>query len=200
MTVQQASTTTTLTSSANPSDVGQAVTFTAEVDGVSGGAPTGTITFMSGTTTLGTGTLSPGGNGSQATLTLSTLAAGNYSIQAVYSGAANFAVSASAALPLTVLQTTNISLSVDGGNTTLASGQAVKLVANVGTTAATWATGTVTFMEGTTVLGKATLSVTSQNFSQATLITSFQTLGGHSVTAIYSGDAATPAAPPPRSP
>ena len=53
---------------------------------------------MSGTTTLGTGTLSPGGNGSQATLTLSTLAVGNYSIQAVYSGAANFAARASALL------------------------------------------------------------------------------------------------------
>ena len=41
VTVQQASTTTTLTSSANPSDVGQAVTFTAEVDGVSGGVADG---------------------------------------------------------------------------------------------------------------------------------------------------------------
>ena len=95
VTVQQASTTTTLTSSANPSDVGQAVTFTAEVDGVSGGAPTGTITFMSGTTTLGTGTLSPGGNGSQATLTLSTLPTGTDPVTAVYGGDANYGGSSS---------------------------------------------------------------------------------------------------------
>jgi len=183
------STTTALTSSADPSTFGQSIMLTATVSSGGQGTPTGTITFMSGTTTLGTGTLSPGGNGSQATLTLSTLAVGNYSIQAVYSGDVTFAASASAALPLTVLQATNISLSVVSANT-LASGQAVKLQANVGTTGATWATGTVTFMDGTTVLGTATLSVTSQNFSQATLITSFQTLGAHSVTAIYSGDAA----------
>jgi len=98
LTVQQASTTTTLTSSANPSDIGQAVTLTAEVDGASGDAPTGTITFMSGTTTLGTGTLSPGGNGSQATLTLSTLPTGSDPVIAVYGGDANYGGSSSTTL------------------------------------------------------------------------------------------------------
>ena len=98
VTVQQASTTTALTSSANPSDIGQAVTFTAEVDGASGGAPTGSITFMSGTTTLGTGTLSPGGNGSQATLTLSTLPTGTDPVVAVYGGDPNYRGSSSSTL------------------------------------------------------------------------------------------------------
>ena len=97
-TVQQASTTTTLTSSANPSDIGQAVTFTAKVDGASGGAPTGTITFLSGTTVLGTGTLSPGGNGSQATLTLSTLPTGTDPVIAVYGGDPNYGGSSSPTL------------------------------------------------------------------------------------------------------
>jgi hypothetical protein len=45
----------TLTSSQNPSNFGQAVTFTATVTGTS---PTGTVTFKDGATVLGTGTLS----------------------------------------------------------------------------------------------------------------------------------------------
>ena len=98
LTVQQATTTTTLTSGINQSDTGQAVTFTAEVDGQFGGAPTGTVTFMSGATTLGTAILSPGGNGSQATLTVSTLLPGTTAVTAVYSGDANFTTSSSTAL------------------------------------------------------------------------------------------------------
>src|SRR5262249_26089696 len=58
-TVNQASTTTTITSSASPSQFGQQVTFTATVAAVLPGAglPTGPVTFTDGATTLGTGTL-----------------------------------------------------------------------------------------------------------------------------------------------
>jgi hypothetical protein len=51
-------TTTTLVSSLNPSGLGQAVTFTATVTGLS---PTGTVTFKDGATTLGTATLNGAG-------------------------------------------------------------------------------------------------------------------------------------------
>lgn len=52
-------TTTTLTSSLNPSLVGQSVTFTATVTPNSGSvAPTGTVTFYDGATVIGTGMLS----------------------------------------------------------------------------------------------------------------------------------------------
>src|SRR5207249_367908 len=56
-TVQASSTTTTLSSSLNPSLVGQAVTFTAQVTSSSGGIPTATVTFKESGKTLGTGTL-----------------------------------------------------------------------------------------------------------------------------------------------
>src|SRR4030088_2324361 len=54
-------TTTTLSSSPNPSAYGQAVTFTAVVPSSAGSPPDGeTVSFMKGTTLLGTGTLSGG--------------------------------------------------------------------------------------------------------------------------------------------
>ncbi|TLX89212.1 MAG: hypothetical protein E6K93_06890, partial [Thaumarchaeota archaeon] len=56
-TVNQATTTTTVSSSPNPSTSGQLVTFTA---GVNSTTATGTVTFYNGTQTLGTGTLSGG--------------------------------------------------------------------------------------------------------------------------------------------
>ncbi len=73
-----------LIASLNPSSVGQAVTFTATVSGLS---PTGTVTFNDGATTLGTGPLSSG----QATLTTSALTSGTHAITAVYGGDANSA-------------------------------------------------------------------------------------------------------------
>jgi hypothetical protein len=84
---------TTLTSSANPSLVGQAVTFTATVKVIGGGGtPTGTVTFKDGTATLGTGTLNGSG---QATFTTSSLALGTHPITAVYGGDGSLAPSTS---------------------------------------------------------------------------------------------------------
>jgi hypothetical protein len=48
--------------------------------------PTGTVTFLDGTSTLGTGTLNSSGS---ATFTTSTLAAGTHQITASYGGDAN---------------------------------------------------------------------------------------------------------------
>src|SRR5262249_13019947 len=61
-TVNKASTTTTVPSSADPSVFGQTVTFTATVTPVAPGAgtPTGNVSFLDGTTTLGTTALSGG--------------------------------------------------------------------------------------------------------------------------------------------
>jgi hypothetical protein len=84
-------TTTTLSSSQNPSSVGQPVKLTAKVTGFS---PTGTVTFFDGDTMIGTGTLAAG----RATFTTFSLTVGSHSITARYSGdTMNFA-STSAAL------------------------------------------------------------------------------------------------------
>ncbi|MGA7380969.1 MAG: FG-GAP-like repeat-containing protein [Terriglobales bacterium] len=88
-------TATSLASSQNPSDFGQAVTLTAAVTAPGGGTPTGTVSFLDGTTKIGDSNL----NGSAvATLTTSTLAEGTHSITATYNGDANFGISTSPVL------------------------------------------------------------------------------------------------------
>src|SRR5258708_19006254 len=84
----KADTTTTVTSSQNPSTLGQPVTFTATVSAVApgSGTPTGTVTFLDGGSPIGTGTLS----GGVATFTTSALAQGNHTITTSYGGDGNF--------------------------------------------------------------------------------------------------------------
>jgi hypothetical protein len=78
-------TSTALTSSPNPSNLDQAVTFTATVSS-SSGTPAGKVAFKNGSATLGTVTLKNG----VATLTTSSLPAGAHTITATYSGSASF--------------------------------------------------------------------------------------------------------------
>lgn len=81
-------TTTVLSSSTQPSAIGQAVTFTATVSSPAG-TPTGSVTFSSAGTALGTAALV----GGQATVTTSALPLGSRTITADYGGGAstNFA-------------------------------------------------------------------------------------------------------------
>jgi DNA-binding beta-propeller fold protein YncE len=92
--VGQNAATTSLGSSANPSIVTTAVTFTTTTSS-SSGTPTGTVSFFDGTTLLGTATLSPTG---QASYTTAALTAGSHSITAAYSGDASFSADTSSAL------------------------------------------------------------------------------------------------------
>ncbi len=94
-------TTTTLLVSPNPSVYGQSVTFTATVmaNVLDAGTPVGTVTFVDGSTTLGTATLDAYG---QAVFTTSLLAAGRHEITAVYSGDADSVTSTSTAAIQTV--------------------------------------------------------------------------------------------------
>jgi len=98
----RASTTTTLTSSPNPSTVGQAVTLTATVRPVAPatGVPNGTVAFKDGAATIGSATL--GATGS-ASISVTTLATGSHPLTAVYSGSLDFLTSTSA----TVTQVVN---------------------------------------------------------------------------------------------
>lgn len=95
--VGKATTTTTLTSSLNPSNVGQSVTFTASVTPQFGGTVKGSVTFFDGTTALKTMALS----GGVAKFTTSTLTLGAHTITATYNGSASFTGS-SASLTQTV--------------------------------------------------------------------------------------------------
>jgi Pro-kumamolisin, activation domain/Bacterial Ig-like domain (group 3) len=68
------------------------------------------------------------------------------------------------------------------------SGVSVTFTATVTTTGANAPTGTVTFNDGTTALGTGTLSTVSGS-QVATFATSSLTVGTHSITAVYGGDA-----------
>lgn len=94
--------TTAVTSSLTSSVFGQDVTFTATVGAVALGAgtPTVPVTFLDGTSTLGTGTLNSSG---QATLTVARLLGDTHTITAIYAGDAHFTASTSGALTVTVI-------------------------------------------------------------------------------------------------
>jgi len=95
--VNKATTTTALTTSLNPSKVGQSVTFTASVTPEFSGTPTGNVSFYDGTTLLKTVTLS----GGAAKYTTKALAHGAHTITATYNGSTSFSGS-SASLMQTV--------------------------------------------------------------------------------------------------
>ncbi len=104
--VNKASTSTVVSSSANPSVSGQSVTFTATASIVSPGTsavanPTGTVNFYDGTALLGSGALS-GTATDTAIFTTSTLSTASHQITAMYAGNTNFNSSTSAAITQTV--------------------------------------------------------------------------------------------------
>src|SRR5437867_5470 len=176
-------TSTTLNSTPNPSVFGQAVTLTATVAPVVPDtiAPTGTVTFRDGPTTLGTVTLV---NGS-ASLVTAALTVGAHSLTASYRGDLEFATSTSAVRAHTVNlgQTTTTLTSTPNPS---GSGQAVTLTSTV--TAVVPAvgipTGTVTFRDGAAILATVTLVNGSASFVTSTL-----SGGSHPLSATYSGSA-----------
>ena len=179
LTVTQGSTTTTsLQTSANPSTYGSLVTFTATV---TAGA-TGQVTFMDGTTALGSGTLSRG-TPNTATFGISSLAVGDHTITAVYGGDANLPGSTSAPLTQTVVGGSS-STSLVQSSASSAYGVPVTFTATV-TSSGGIPAGTVTFMDGATTLGSGTLSGGTPN--TAAFTTSSLGGGEHSITASYNG-------------
>lgn len=167
---------TTLISSSNPAAFGQSVTFTATVNGVAL-TPTGTVTFMDGATTLGSGTVNGSG---QATLTTAALALGSHSITAVYGGNTLYASSTSSVLTQIVNQATTTT-AVSTSQTPSSQGSSVTFTATV-TSAGGIPSGNVTFMDGASTIGTGTLSGGSATFTTAALA-----LGSHSITAVYDG-------------
>jgi large repetitive protein len=157
-------------SSQNPSTLASPVVFTATV---TPGAATGTVQFLDGATVLGSGTLS----GGSAQFTSSALAQGVHSITAVYGGDAANNGSTSAVLSQTVKQVTSISVASSLNPATV--GQTVSFTVTLNPAA----TGTVQFLDGTTVL--STISVTS---GSAVYSTSTLARATHYINAIYSGD------------
>ena len=178
-----AATSTVVTSSANPSTSGAAVTFTATVTSTTAGTITGTVTFFDGANSIGSGTVGAGG---VATFMTSSLSTGPHSITAQYGGDTNYAASTSPVLTQTVnaaasaTTATALTSSLNPSTT----GASVTFTATVTSGTAGTITGTVTFFDGANSIGMGTLTA-----GVATLATSSLAAGAHSITAQYGGDA-----------
>ena len=183
-TVTNPATTTSVTALTSSSVYGQPVTLAATVDvAVSGvNPPTGMVTFLDGSTTLGTATLSRG----VAYFSTSALGVDTHAITAVYGGDANFTASTSSPFTEVVSQAaTATRLGISAYSSIC--GQPVTFTATVTAVAPSGAIptgGTVTFVDQTTstTLGSATLT----GGTAAITVTSLA-VGPHTLLATYSG-------------
>ena len=171
-------TSTVVAASTSPAVFGHAVTFTATVSAALGvGTPTGAVTFTDGAATLGTVPLSGAGTASFST---STLSVGSHAISAVYSGDSSFAAGSGTLTQAIVPVATTLTLS-DSASLT----QPGRFVVSALVTAPAGEpipTGTVTFTNGRTALGTASLDATG-----TASITVALGLGADAVTAAYAG-------------
>ena len=177
-TVQSAATTTALASSANPSLFGTNVIFTATVSG-NGDTPTGTVTFLDGSSTLAIEAVNSSG---VAVYSTAALGAGIHPITASYSGDGDNTKSTSAVLSQQVQEHTVIGV-VSNSNPALAAAS-VTFTATIANGTAVPPTGTVTLQDGTTVLATFTLPPSGTvSYSTSSLV-----VGQHPITAVYGGD------------
>ena len=159
--VLQATTTTAVVSSVNPSTYMQLVTFTATVSPqYAGTIPTGTVTFYNNSSPIGTGTLSVSSCGTppctvQATFSTASLSDSSPdSITASYSGDSNFIGSVSPAIVQNVQPAPNVSLSpmsVSFGNQNVntTSKPAVVTLTNIGDAPLSIVTGGISITPNT---------------------------------------------------
>jgi len=185
-TVDPAATTASVSSNHHPSVYGQSVTFTASVSATfpGTGTPTGTVTFLDGASSIGTGTLNGAG---QATLSTSALGTATHSITASYASDGNYASVTSppfsqvvnrASTTTTVALTSGTNPSTFGDSLTFTA-TVVPVAPGVGTP-----TGTVQFKDGASDLGSpATLSSGQASLSTATL-----SVATHTISAVYLDD------------
>jgi arabinan endo-1,5-alpha-L-arabinosidase len=182
---------TTITLAANPTLVAQGspVMLTATLTG-GPAVPTGTVTFFSGTTALGTAGIVPAsstGSNGLSVLNTTALPVGVDSVTAVL-GANGFLLGSTSA-PATVevhgaLITTTVALTTS--TATASAGTQVTLTATVtpsSTSSGLPLTGTVTFLDGSTAIGTATLSGNT-----ATLTTKQFKPGSNTLSASFAGD------------
>ena len=176
-----------LISTANPSTLGQAVTFTAGINTAnSSAAPTGSVKFLDGSVLLGSVNL----DGVTAVLTTSGLGGGLHNIIAQYSGDGVYPASAG-----TLQQTvqTSLKLTVTASPATPVYGQSMTLTATVTATAPpgfSAPTGQVTFslpstglFPSSTPLGGAALASGVASISLSNLA-----VGTETISSQYSGD------------
>jgi hypothetical protein len=169
-------------SAPNPVLSTQGVQLSAQVTSSGSSAPTGTVTFTQGSTTLSSAPLTSG----KASILYTFNSVGTHNIQINYSGDASNAPATASIQTVTVANFPSTTTFTTTPNPVLTGQNAsVNLVVSPTGTSPT-PTGTVAFVNGTTQLGTASLDSTGK----ATFITSFASAGNQTITANYLGDAA----------
>jgi hypothetical protein len=179
--VHASGTTTTLTSSPNPSNGGQSVTFTATVAAVppGTGTPTGQVTFQDGATVIGQVPVDGSGVASFST---SALALGSHTVTATYASDTNFAASNGSTVQ-TVQNLNATTTTASSSPNPSVFGQLVTFTSTT-TSGAGVPVGTVTFTEGATVWAS---NVPVNGSGQATFSTTAFAVGSHTLTAAFTG-------------
>jgi hypothetical protein len=189
LTVDVAGTATILSSSTNPSVVGESVVLTASVDvtGSGSGSPTGAVSFEEGGSTIpGCGSL-PLSAGS-AGCTTSFASAGSDSLTAAYSGDANFATSAADSVTQDVAPASTATVAVSSANPAV-TGESVTYTATVSRTVPATGTpaGDVAFTDGAGNIAGCTAVILTDGVATCTV--SYPVTGSHSIVASFGGDA-----------
>ncbi len=207
LTVSQATPTLTLTPPTSPSNVGQSISFSANLGPTPFAiAPSGTITFT--VTNTGTSTAVAGAcsttNVNAGTLTAncstSSLAAGTYSIVASYTGDTTYAAVNSSTATQTVNKLSD-TLTLTSSGTTSTVNQSVTFTAALGPRPFTPApSGTISFTvknTGTnaTVPGICSSTTVTSTTLTANCATSALPVGAYAISASYTGDSTYAAAP-----
>ena len=177
----QQSTSSVIVSSASPSLVGAPITFNATVAGASVNPVAGVVNFYDGATVLCSSSLNGSGTASCVT---AALTAGTHLVSANYQGDQNDRASQSLAISQAVnTADTSVTL-LSSANPSLA-GTAVTLSATVISRGQS-ATGSITFLDGSIVLGTAPVVGGTANLSVNSLAA-----GQHAIIARYGGDGGT---------
>jgi hypothetical protein len=181
-TVNPAATNITLTQTSTSSIYLKPVTLTAAVTPVAPGAgvPTGTVAFTNGRLPIFGCEQQPLSAG-VATCSTDQLTGGAHALTAAYSGSGAFAAGASTTIAH-VVERAPVIITVSSDRAVVEAGGEVELTAHV--TPTHLPTGPVTFLEGSHVLGSATLDATATARLSVVLVT----LGTHQITALYGGD------------
>ena len=169
-----------MSSSANPAIYGQPLLLSANVTS-NGGVATGNVVFTEGNVPIGSALLNANG---VAALSFARLAPGSHTVVANYPGDGKASSSVSIPLVFVVKQTT--ALAVQSNQSPTQTLSAVTFTAALTNAGVAPATGTVSFAEGNTALGVATVDGTGR----AVITLPQMSAGNHVILASYAGDGA----------